>query len=153
MSLTDDQEVLLIQLAAAKRARLQDALTQALDDALKGAQTHKAWSPWTDRELDLLRDSRNTPRSIARATGRTPASVAQRRSILAKQEGRTDLQRKRGPRPSPPPPPELTIFPTDEYRPVCDRCDERATHLVQFPHTRTPDAKLCPEHLPAKESP
>lgn len=88
--LTPEQERRLTQHAAARNLTLPEALQALLDTS---PPQHR---PWTEAELEMLRNSKNKPRDIARQTGRTVTAVSVRRHKLAKDENRTDLGRADG---------------------------------------------------------
>jgi len=88
-TLTPEQERGLIRHAAALRVTLPEAL-----DILLTAEPSPNRRLWTEDELQLLRNPRNAPRDIARRTGRTVTAVSNRRSQLARDENRSDLQRR-----------------------------------------------------------
>ena len=88
MQLTPEQQAKLARHAAARNCSLPEAL-----DALLSSPPPRR--PWTPQELALLRNPRNHPRDIARATHRTATAVSNRRYLLAREENILALQRPR----------------------------------------------------------
>lgn len=87
VTLTEDQERMLAQHAAARNCSPAQALQALLSQPMP---RKRAWSP---TELDYLRDPRNSPRNIAALTGRSVSSVSVRRHQLAKEENLPALMR------------------------------------------------------------
>lgn len=93
IQLSAEQEQNLIGHAAALHLPLLEAL-----DALLQSPPARPTRPWTEEELNLLRNPRNRPADLARRLRRSVSAVSNRRSILARQENLPELQR--APRPS-----------------------------------------------------
>lgn len=144
LTLTPEQFQRLTIHAVHRHLPLSDTLTELLAAPPPGNSRR----PWSDHELAMLRDPRNTPKRISKATGRTPAAVSNRRNQLARDENRPELMR--APRqPAPPPqPPTREPLPDDVLK-FCAYCDERATTTTTYPPTshRTPEV-TCNEHTP-----
>lgn len=102
VTLTPAQQATLLRYAAHHGL---SSPQEALDHLLSTTDTNTPRSsrrPWEPQELALLRNPRNHPRDIARATGRTPSAVSNRRHQLAREEGLHALQRPpRQPAPAP----------------------------------------------------
>lgn len=76
-TLTRDQYRKLTKHAAALDTTPEDALNTLLDlPPLSGNPVRKPWEPW---ELELLANPANSPRTLARRTGRTRASISNKR--------------------------------------------------------------------------
>jgi hypothetical protein len=103
VTLTPAQQATLLRYAAHNALHSPQ---EALDHLLSTTDTNTPRSsrrPWEPQELALLRNPRNHPRDIARATGRTPSAVSNRRHQLAREENLPALRR---PPPTPPPAPD-----------------------------------------------
>jgi hypothetical protein len=80
VTLTLPQERRLAVHAAALQLTPDEALTALLD--APPVSSAPARKPWSATEIDMLLNPANRTRDIARRTGRTPASVANKRSKL-----------------------------------------------------------------------
>jgi hypothetical protein len=84
IQLTPTQQQRLIEHAAATGQGLEDTLDELLaQPPIPAAADRRRWTP---EELELLRNPKNSPRSIARRTGRSVASVSARRYQLSKKD-------------------------------------------------------------------
>lgn len=86
-ALSQDQERLLARHAAARNTTPALALQALLESSPPQRR------PWTPEELAYLRDPRNSPRDIARITGRSATAISVRRNQLAHDENLPRLLR------------------------------------------------------------
>lgn len=109
VTLTRAQYLRLVQHAAAQAITPEEALQTLLDqEPITSSRAHR---PWSEDELDAIRNPANSPRAIARTYGRTTSAVSNKRYELARTEGRTNLQRRRKPPAKPLRPKESTDGP------------------------------------------
>lgn len=88
VSLTEDQERLLSQHAAARGQTPAEALQTLLESPLPARKR------WSEQDLILLRNPANSPRSLSLILKRSPSAISVRRHQLAKEENRPELMRK-----------------------------------------------------------